>query len=202
MDSRTRLVADQLARMRGMTRYYHDRFFSDIRTTLVLTLGLFVLGFWQIPEAFLLIPVVALLGACTTAFDASYLIFARHYATRLEDVLNGDTERPVLVAAELEETYLFPLDTRKIVTIPLDGSFTWFGFMTVLYTTIGAAAFGFGLALGLPTLTDHGDGWAAAYLLVLGALTVSALIVGGWWFVGGVGERRLRVVLDRHFPGS
>lgn len=188
--------------MRGMTKYYHERFFSDIRTSTVLTLGLLVIGWWQVPEAFLLVPVVALIGACTTAFDASYLIFARQYATRLEDELNGATERPVLVASELEETYLFPLDTRKIVTIPLDGSFTWFGFMTLLYTVVGIAGYGFGLALGFSTLADHGTGWVIAYVVVLGGLTVAALTVGGWWFVGGVGERRLRSVLDRHFPGT
>ena len=31
MDDRTRLRAAQLGRMRGMTRYYHERFFSDVR---------------------------------------------------------------------------------------------------------------------------------------------------------------------------
>ena len=185
-----------------MTKYYHERFFSDIRSTTVLTLALFVVGWWQVPEAFLLVPAVALVGACTTAFDASYLIFARQYATRLEDELNGATERPVLVASELEDTYLFPLDTRKVVTVPLEGPFTWFGFMTVLYTVVGTATYAFGLALGLGTLTDHGGAWTVAYLLVLGALTLAALGVGGWWFVGGVGERRLRSVLDSHFPGT
>ena len=202
MDTRTRLAADQLGRMRGMTRYYHQRFFSDIRTATLLSTALLVIGFWEVPEAFLLVPVVALIGACATAFDASYLIFSRHYATRLEDLLNDAVEDQVLVASELEETYLFPLDVPKIVTVPLDGSFTWFGFMTLLYTLIGAVTFAFGLALGLSTLTDHGGGWTVAYLVALGSITIAALTVGAWWFVGGEGERRLRTVLDEHFPGT
>jgi len=36
-----------------------------------------------VEEAFLLVPVVALFGAPVTAFDASYLVFSRHYATAL-----------------------------------------------------------------------------------------------------------------------
>jgi hypothetical protein len=54
-----------------VTRYHHARFFSDVRSTTVTVLALFVLGFWKVPEAFLLIPPVALLGAAQTAFDAS-----------------------------------------------------------------------------------------------------------------------------------
>ena len=70
--------------MRGMTRYYHEQFFSDIRLQVLVTVALFVVGFWEVEGAFLLIPVVALYGAVQTAFDASYLIFARQYAARLE----------------------------------------------------------------------------------------------------------------------
>ena len=71
MDPTLKIAADQLGRMRGMTRYYHERFFSDIRLQVVLTVALFVIGFWEVEGAFLLIPVVALYGAVQTAFDAS-----------------------------------------------------------------------------------------------------------------------------------
>ncbi|HEX6285870.1 MAG TPA: hypothetical protein VFZ80_00155 [Acidimicrobiia bacterium] len=59
-----------------MTRYYHDRFFADTRYTAFAVLTLSLIGFWGVAEAFLLIPVVALLGANQTAFDASYLFMA------------------------------------------------------------------------------------------------------------------------------
>ncbi len=42
-----------------MTRQYHDRFFSDVRFTAASVLALFVLGWWEVEEAFLLVPVVA-----------------------------------------------------------------------------------------------------------------------------------------------
>jgi hypothetical protein len=200
MDDATRIAARQLARMRGMTRYYHERFFSDIRFSTIASLGLFLIGWWQVPEAFLLVPVVALIGAVQTAFDASYLIFARQYAARLETDLNRRLDEEVLIAAELESTYLFPLDARKIVTARFGPDFTWFGFVTLFYTGVGVATFAFGAALALPVLRDHDPRWGVIYATLVTVATLAAVITGWWWFVGGEGERRLRAVLDRTFP--
>jgi hypothetical protein len=200
MDLSTTIAREQLGRMRGMTRFYHERFFADVRFSAIAGVLLLVAGWWEIPEAFLLVPVVALLGALMTAFDASYLIFARQFAARLEARINDDLGSTVLVAAELEDAYLFPLDVPKIVTVPWSGGLTWFGFMTLFLTGLGAALFGFGLALGLPVLMDHGPGWTAAYLSILAVSVVASLGVGMRWFAGGAGERRLRDVLDRSYP--
>ena len=199
MDDASRIATQQLGRMRGMTRYYHERFFSDIRFSIIGSVALLLIGWWEIPEAFLLVPVVALVGAVATAFDASYLIFARQYAARLERRLNERVGETVLVAADLEAAYLFPLDKRKIVTARLGDDFTWFGFVTLFYTAIGAATYVFGAALALPVLRDHDAVWGVAYTAVLVLATLAALIVGWWWFVGGEGERRLAAVLDRDF---
>jgi hypothetical protein len=199
MEPTLRIAADQLARMRGMTRFYHERFFSDIRLQVVLTVALFVIGFWEVEGAFLLIPVVALYGAVQTAFDASYLIFARQYAARLEGYLNSHLDSPVLVAAELEREYLFPLDDTKIVTAAFGSGFTYFGFVTLFFTSLGVVTYLFGLALGLQFLDGAGDLWAPAYLISLATLTLAALGVGWWWFVTGEGERRLREILDTTF---
>jgi hypothetical protein len=199
MDDTTRIAARQLARMRGMTRYYHQRFFSDIRFSTIASISLLLAGWWQIPEAFLLVPIVALAGAVQTAFDASYLVFARQYAARLETEINRNLGTTVLVAAELESTYLFPLDARKIVTARLGADFTWFGFVTLFYTGIGVATYVFGAALALPVLRDHDPLWGVVYATGVVVATLAALITGWWWFVGGEGERRLAVVLDRAF---
>ena len=195
------LASDQLRRMRGMTRYYHQRFFSDTRAVAVGVLALFVLGWSLAPEAFLLIPVVAVLGANQAAFDSSYLIFARHYAAELEALLNRSVGSRVLVAAEMETAYLFPLNTTKIVTIPWgpsggSGQFSWFGWMTALYTLLGVLATCAGLLLGWPTLQDAGAAWTGFYVGSLGATLVASLAVGWWWFFRGAGEARLRSVFD------
>lgn len=182
-----------------MTRYYHEQFFSDIRLQVVVTVVLFVVGFWEVEGAFLLIPVVALYGAVQTAFDASYLMFARHYATRLEGFINARLDDPVLIAAELEDTYLFPLNDRKIVTAAFGSGFSYFGFVTLFFTLLGIVTYVFGLILGLSFLDEAGSGWTLAYLGSLFGATALALTVGWWWFVGGEGERRLTAVLDARF---
>lgn len=185
--------------MRGMTRYYHARFFSDIRNTTLLVLGLFIIGWAGIDEAFLLVPIAVLLGGNQTAFDASYLHFARHYSARLEADLNAGVRRKVLVGSDLEDRYLYPLEERKLVTAHLGSGFSWFGWMTLLYTLSGALAFGAGVALGWPVLVSAGSGWQAFYLIAVGVIAVASVVMGGWWFVSGAGERRLRDVLEAEF---
>ena len=200
MDS-IRLAARQLDRMRGMNVMYHRRFFSDIRFTIVATIAILALGAGLHSAFFLAVPVVALLGAAQTAFDASYLIFSRHYATRLERYLNSRIEDPVLIAHLLEDAYLFPLSSRKVVTLAFGPGFSWFGWMTVLYTATGLAAYGTGAYLSLQVLDDIGSrALAATYLVSLSVITVVTVGVGLWWFVGGEGERRLAAVLDNEFP--
>lgn len=199
MDDATRVASMQLSRMRGMTAMYHRRFFADVNLTTVLILVLVVVGFWAVPEAFLLIPVVALLGAVATAFDASYLTFARWYAAFLEDDLNHRIGRRVLVGGDLESAYLYELGTRKVVTVPIRGRVTWFSAVTIIYTAIGAFAYVFGLVLGWETLSVAPSAIGIGYLVGLIGLTGFALAVGMWWFVGGVGERRLSAVLAQRY---
>ncbi len=170
---------------------------------LLVVLALLAVGFLGAPEVFAVVPLVALLGACQTAFDASYLIFARQYAASLEGYLNRHLGEEVLVAARLEDAYFFPLDRRKVVTLAFGEGFSWFGFMTALYTAAGVVAYVTGLALAVPVLREEAAGWLAPYLIVLGVLTAAALAAGLWWFASGAGERRLRRILDEAFaPGS
>jgi hypothetical protein len=201
MDDRSRMAAAQLSRMRGMTAMYHRRFFLDVNVTTVVIIGLLVVGWFGADPAFLVVPVVALMGAVQTAFDASYLIFARWYATYLERYLNERAGERIHVAAEMEAVYLFPLGTPKIVTIPVGGGFTWFSFVTVFYTIIGVLAYLFGLILGWSTLEDAPVGVAVLYGAGLFGITVATFVTGVWWFVTGEGERRLQRVLDGQFGG-
>lgn len=186
-----------------MNAMYHKRFFSDITFTTLAVLAMLIAGAAIDRWLFLTIPFLALMGATSTAFAASYLIFSRQYAARLEQYINDTLDRQVLIAHELEDAYLFPLDQPKIVTLALGDGFTWFGFMTIFYTVSGIVAFIVGLGLSLDVLANSGRAdWGFAYLATLATMTLSALIAGGWWFVTGVGEKRLRTILDRHFPSS
>ena len=199
MSENVTTLADQLGRMRGMTRYYHERFFADTRFVTIAVLALLITGWAVTPEAFLLVPVVALVGANQTAFDASYLVFARTYAERLETAINEAQGARGLVASSLEGEYLFPLNQPKIVTVPLSGRQTWFSWMTIFYTLLGVLASVGGLALGWSTLESHGTTWVVFYGVSLALLTAGSLWFGYRWFVKGEGEARLRDVLDREF---
>lgn len=182
--------------MRGMTRYYHTRFFNDTRYTALGVIALLVIGFWSVPEAFLLVPVVALLGANQTAFDASYLFMARRYAAALEDEINRAMRRRILVGAELEDRYLVPLDSKKLVGVAFGRNFSWFGWMTVLYTVLGMLAYTAGVWLAWDVL----DGLSQFfYLGSLGVLTAASITIGWWWFVSGTGDVRLDEVLETRF---
>lgn len=182
-----------------MTRYYHERFFADTRYTALAVVTLLLLGFWSIPEAFLVVPVVALLGANQTAFDASYLFMARRYAAALEGEINGAMRRTILVGAELEDRYLVPLDSKRLVGVAFGRGFSWFGWMTVLYTSLGIMAFLFGLWLGWDVLDGTGR---LVYLLAVGGLTIGSLAVGWWWFITGEGQQRLDDVIEQKFAKS
>ncbi len=200
MDHDITIALQQLGRMRGMNALYHRQFFSDVRFTAVLILALFVAGAAIDRWLFLAVPFVALLGAASTAFDASYLIFSRQYATRLERFINRRVGSAVLIAHELENAYLFPLDRTKIVTLRFGGDFTWFGFMTAFYTLLGVAAYLTGLVLSLDVLSESGRADIGfAYLATLAIFTVGSLAVGAWWFVAGTGEERLQGTLDNSF---
>lgn len=187
------LLHHQLVRMRSMDALYHRRFFSDVRYITLLVLGLFVLA-WTVNEALLLlVPFVALIGACQTAFDASYLIFARRYAAALERRINTLAGAELLVGNRLEDAYLFPLDRNG------GSGFTWFGFMTAFYTLLGIGAYAVGLIGGLDNLDDA---VAPLYLVGLLGLTGFALVFGVWWFVTGRGDQRLADILDPWVEGE
>jgi hypothetical protein len=179
-----------------MTRYYHARFFADTRFTMVAVVSLLVLGAWAVPEAFLLVPVVALVGANQTAFDASYLYMARHYAAALEHEINSAMRRRMLVGADLEDRYLVPLKSKKLVGAGFGEDFSWFSWMTLFYTSLGALAYVAGIWLSWGVLEGVAQ---AAYLSCLGLLTALSVGVGWWWFVRGVGEDRLDEVLAGRF---
>lgn len=199
MDDRTRIAAAQLSRMRGMTAMYHRRFFLDLNVTTVLIVTLLVVGWFGAEAAFLVVPIVALMGAVQTAFDSSYLIFARWYAAYLERYLNDRVGERIHVAAEMEAAYLFELGAPKIVTIPVAGGFTWFSFVTIFYTLLGGFAYVFGLILGWGALMEAPNGAAILYAVALFGITFAALVIGVWWFAMGEGERRLERVLEQRF---
>ena len=105
MNSSGPLIA-QLRRMRAMNYRYHALFFRYINAFVALSALLFAASLLEpLRAAVLLVPHLILYAAMQGAFHFHYIIFARRFARALERKLNRD-----LIAHELEEQYLFPLD--------------------------------------------------------------------------------------------
>jgi hypothetical protein len=153
-----RLLADQLARMRGMLFGYSERFFERMRTYLLLTLALLVIGGANIfPEAVIAVPFLVPFAFLETGYLFYYTVFARRHAEYLERAINARLGHDVLVAHRLEAAYFYEPDAPKIAALSLGRPR---GMMSVM--TLGYA--GGALLLWLAGMTGVFD------LLRIGAL--------------------------------
>ena len=109
-----RLLADQLARMRGMLFGYSERFFERIRTYLVISLTLLVVsGSGVFPGAVIAVPFLVPFAFLETGYLFYYTVFARRHAEYLERTINARFGRDVLVAHRLEAAYFYPPDAPR-----------------------------------------------------------------------------------------
>jgi hypothetical protein len=148
-----RLLADQLARMRGMLFGYSERFFERIRTWAIVSIALLVLGATEIaPAAAVPVPFLVPFAFLETGYLFFYTVFARRHAERLEEAINERFGREVLAAHRLEAAYFYPPDRAKI------------------------AAFSFGNPLGMMSVTTLGYTAGAAILWVAGMIGLTAWV--------------------------
>ena len=196
------LLADQLARMRGMLFGYSDLFFRRIRDWALVAIVLLVLGTSGIaPVAVVLVPFVVPFAFLETGYLFYYTVFARRHAEYLERAINTRFEHDVLVAHRLEAAYFYPPDAPKIAAFSF-GNPT--GMMSV--ATLGYAA-GAGLLwvagmFGLVAwVGDQGSGGFVAALPAAGIIwTVAIAGYLVWVFAARHDERRLVAELERAYP--
>jgi hypothetical protein len=209
-----RLLADQLARMRGMLFGYSERFFERIRTWTVVTLALFVVaGSGLFPAAIVAVPFLVPFAFLETGYLFFYTVFARRHAEYLERAINQRFGRDVLVAHRLEAAYFYPPEAPKIAAISLGRPLGMMSVMTLGYT-IGAGLLWLAGMGGLVDLAarDGGSrftvlGFPIGPFLVPVALAWTVLIAGYlcWNFLTGHDERRLLAELDATYgpaPGA
>jgi hypothetical protein len=133
-----RLLADQLARMRGMLYGYSERFFERIRTYLVICLTLLVVsGSGVFPGAVIAVPFLVPFGFLETGYLFYYTVFARRHAEYLERAINARLGAEVLVAHRLEAAYFYEPDAPKIAALSLGNPLGMMSAMTLGYT-VGA----------------------------------------------------------------
>ncbi len=95
-----------------------------------------------------------------------------------------------MIAHELENTYFFPIQDKKIVVAGFGKSFSWFGFVTLFITLYGVGYFIYGVVN-----INFED--SVIYTVLLITLSAVTLLTGFWWFVLGVGEDRLKAIYEK-----
>ena len=181
------ILNSQLTRMRQMNNFYHKQFLLDLRLLFFFTVIFFYLSRTNI-NALLIIPFISLFGAVLLSFHAHYLIFSRNYSQFLEEKINKITEKDILIGHKLENSYLFPIQDKKIVVAKLGSDFTWFGFVTLFITFLGISAYIFALRELIIMKYE------VIYLVFLVLITLVTLFYGIWWFLLGNGEKKLEKV--------
>ncbi len=181
------ILNSQLTRMRQMNNFYHKQFLLDLRLLFFFTVIFFYLSRTNI-NALLIIPFVSLFGAVLLSFHAHYLIFSRNYSQFLEEKINKINGNDVLIGHKLENSYLFPIQDRKIVVAKLGTDFTWFSFVTLFITFLGISAYIFALRELIIMKYD------VFYIYFLLLITLVTLFIGIWWFLLGNGEKKLEKV--------
>jgi hypothetical protein len=200
-----RLLADQLSRMRGMLFGYSERFFERIRTYLLLTLALLVLGGSGIfPGAFVVVPFLVPFAFLETGYLFFYTVFARRHAEYLERAINGRLGKDVLVAHRLEAAYFYPPDRPKIAGLSLGNPLGMMSAMTLGYSAGALLLWIAGLAGSLVALDDGGFTVLPPGLgtvIVAAQLLWTAAIAGHlvYAFLSRRDEKPLLAELDRSY---
>ncbi len=181
------ILNSQLTRIRQMNNFYHKQFLLDVRLLFFFTVIFLYLSHTNI-NALSIIPFICLFGSVLLSFHAHYLIFTRNYSQFLEEKINKIYGNDILIAHKLENSYLFPIQDRKIVVAKLGNDFTWFGFVTLFITFFGIFTYIYALRDLIIIKYD------VIYLFFLVLITLVTLFFGIWWFLLGNGEKKLEKV--------
>jgi hypothetical protein len=201
-----RLLADQLARMRGMLFGYSERFFERIRTYLVLALVLLVIGGADVfPGAVIAVPFLVPFAFLETGYLFFHTVFARRHAEYLERAINARLGRDVLVAHRLEAAYFYPPDAPKIAGISFGNPLGMMSAVTIGYTG-GAFLLWFAGVLGTLSVFAAEEGATIlgidAVSLVVALQLLWTAAIGGhlvYAFLSRRDERKLVAELDRTY---
>ena len=200
-----RLLADQLARMRGMLFGYSERFFERIRTYLLLTLALLVIGGSNLfPEAVIAVPFLVPFAFLETGYLFFYTVFARRHAEYLERAINERFGHDVLVAHRLEAAYFYPPDAPKIAGISLGNPLGMMSAMTVGYAVGAGLLWLVGLQASGVLAQGGGSvllGLDVSTLVIVSQLVWTLAIAGHlvYAFLSRRDEKRLIAELDRSY---
>ena len=184
-----KLLENQLKRMRAMNKFYHLQFLNDVRYFFAIGIVSLIFSF-NYEKTVYLLPLISLFGSVILAFHAYYLIFSRHYSEFLEKKINKLSKSQIFITHELENSYFFPLNDKKIVVAKLGKNFTWFSFVTLFITFYGICVYTYGM-FNIYTVLKN---FNIFYFIIL--ITLVTFLVGYWWFINNIGEKRMELIYD------
>lgn len=191
---RMRLLHAQLRRMRGMNYRYHASFFHQINLWIAVNVALLVASLLEpFRAAVLLVPHLVLYAAMQGAFHFHYIVFARRFARALEKQLNQISGQKALIAHELEEAYLFPLDAPRFVGVSLGSPLSFFSVITLHYGVAGTLLWTLALYRSAQLTPQLAPGFAplAFYVQVTIVWTLMNVLYLAWYFIGQRDEQRI-----------
>jgi hypothetical protein len=186
----------QLERMRAMQYAYHNKFFFWITLNFALLVWLYAgtdsRGLW-------VIPFVVVSAGVQAAFYLHFCDFARIHAAALEAKINESLGRRVLMGAELEADYFYPLPEPKVAGFIPSAPGNFFSAYTVHWTVLWA-----GLFLGSVWQGFAGSISPAAVWWALAAVSWAGInfIYVAWYFLrSGATDRVADALKDKlHQP--
>ena len=188
------LLHAQLRRMRGMNFRYHALFFRQINFWIAVNVVLLVVSLLEpLRAAVLLVPHLILYAAMQGAFHFHYIVFARRFARALEKQLNQMSGKEALIAHELEEAYLFPLDAPRFVGVSLGSPLSFFSVITLQYGIAGTLLWALALYRSAQLIPQLALGFAPLnfYLPVTIVWTMLNVLYLAWYFIGQRDEQSI-----------
>lgn len=188
----------QLGRMREMHGRYSNLFYELVIISLIVII---LMGAASMTDALrgvvLLIPFYVIYVGVHSAYYLSYVVWARIYATGLEQKINELLKENLLIAHRQEAVYLFPLQGKQFAGVRLSLRQTFIGFITIHFWITGAAAIGLSLYRAWQLYEELIREFPPAcyYFIALGVWALLHLVYLVWYFGARPYERRVMEIV-------
>jgi hypothetical protein len=188
----------QLERMRSMLYKYSELFYQLVAIGIITIILMTIASMTEALRAtVLLIPFFVIYLGAQSAYFLTYVIFARVYATGIEQRINHLLQSDVLIAHRQEAAYLFPLGGAQFAGVTLRLRQTFIGFITIHFWIIGGAAIALACYRAWQLLPEFAGEFPPAryYFWALGAWGLLHLVYLVWYFGSRHYERRIKQIV-------
>jgi hypothetical protein len=188
----------QLERMREMHGRYSNLFYELIIISIIVIILMAAASMTDtLRGVVLLIPFFVIYVGVHSAYYLSYVIWARIYATGLEQKLNQLLQDDLLIAHRQEAIYLFPLRGKEFAGVTPRLRQTFIGFITIHFWLLGAAVIALSVYRAWQLYEDLMREFPPVcyYFIALGAWSLLHLVYLVWYFGTRHYERRIMDVV-------